>query len=397
MLKTIDVLLGLSVVMLIASMAVTVLTQFVTNLLNSRGRHLARGLGDLLQQIDPQLERTVADRISLAVLTHPLINHVQGLPFLGTKLGDTIHREEFTKLLMDMAAGQSFGLDENTFPPNIKEKLKGLLKDNGIEDPAATLDNVRAYALQLEQANPELATNVRHSIALMQEANSRLVAKINSWFDQTIDRVSDRFTASTRIITVACSLIVVGAVQLDTIDVINRLSLDDHLREQLVAQAFELDKAQLNLAAEPPVQAGMPAEVNKAGDKPAAPIAPKDNQPAEPAASFNVELVKSNLRGLQDSGLINIIGSSKVDWWQHWQDVNPIGFLLSVVLVSLGAPFWYGALKNLLKLRSAIASKDDQQRQERQSTQTPSQTGSSPAPSNTASAAPLAGERGILG
>ena len=55
MLKTIDVLLGLSVVMLVASMAVTVLTQFVTSLPNSRGKHLARGLGDLLQQIDPQL------------------------------------------------------------------------------------------------------------------------------------------------------------------------------------------------------------------------------------------------------------------------------------------------------------------------------------------------------
>ena len=37
------------------------------------------------------------------------------------------------------------------------------------------------------------------------------------------------------------------------------------------------------------------------------------------------------------------------------------------MLLSLGAPFWYNALQNLIRLRSVIASKDDQQRNERQS------------------------------
>lgn len=400
MLKTIDVLLGLTVVMLIASMAVTVLTQFITSLRNSRGKHLARGLGDLLQQIDPQLERTVADQISHAVLTHPMICHLQGVPLLGTKLGDTIHREEFTKLLMDMASGQSFGLDKNLFPDSTKEKLKGLLKNNGIDDPAGTLDNVRAYALQLEQANPELATNVRQSIALMQEANSRFVAKINSWFDQTIDRVSDRFTASTRVVTVACSVVVVAAVQLDTIDVINRLSMDDQLRSQLVAKAIKLDKVDLNLTAAAQTQTTdkTPAAGKDNGNQPAA--APADaektvQQPNDKPTSVNSQSVKDDLKELETLGLINIIGSGQTSWWDHWCEVSVIGILLSVVLVSLGAPFWYGALKNLLKLRSALAGKDDQQRQERQSTQ---QTSQSEAGSETSSAAStLTGERGVLG
>jgi hypothetical protein len=34
--------------------------------------------------------------------------------------------------------------------------------------------------------------------------------------------------------------------------------------------------------------------------------------------------------------------------------------------LSLGAPFWYNALQNLIRLRSLVAVKDDQQRQERQ-------------------------------
>jgi len=52
MLKSVDILIGLSVVMLVASMAVTLLTQFVITTLNTRGSHLMRGLRDLLQQLD---------------------------------------------------------------------------------------------------------------------------------------------------------------------------------------------------------------------------------------------------------------------------------------------------------------------------------------------------------
>jgi hypothetical protein len=43
--------------------------------------------------------------------------------------------------------------------------------------------------------------------------------------------------------------------------------------------------------------------------------------------------------------------------------------LLTAILLSLGAPFWYNTLASLLKLRSAVAQKDDQQRTERQTNQ----------------------------
>jgi hypothetical protein len=41
------------------------------------------------------------------------------------------------------------------------------------------------------------------------------------------------------------------------------------------------------------------------------------------------------------------------------------------MLLSFGAPFWFNILGDLLKLRPAIASKEDQQRQDRESSQTP--------------------------
>jgi hypothetical protein len=45
--------------------------------------------------------------------------------------------------------------------------------------------------------------------------------------------------------------------------------------------------------------------------------------------------------------------------------------VLSILLLSLGGPFWYGALNRLLQLRSVLAQKDDAERLIRQTTQVP--------------------------
>ncbi|QXP90656.1 hypothetical protein [Methylococcus capsulatus] len=415
MLKTIDILLGISVVMLIASMAVTVLTQLITDVANTRGKHLARGLGDLLRQIDPSLSREMAEQVSRALLTHPMISHV------GQRLGATIHREEFTKLLLDIASGQTPRDDKNRLSDSARQILAKMLEKNGIEDPATTLENVRAYALQLELSHPELATNVRHNIALLQEANSRLVAKINGWFDQTIDRVSERFTATTRLITVTCSTVVVVAVQLDTIDIINRLSVDEGLRNALVQKAFALDQRPRDTGAPekasavsrpktPPPSIDAPLHM-KASDGTTAMPGRSDEPKGKPAATPGVLAaaaapplasispadkgrsdVGTDLEYLQDLGLINLLGSSK-GWLKRWHEVNPIGLILSVFLLSLGAPFWYAALQNLLKLRGVLAVKDDAQRRERQSPQTSAERPAGGTPAGL----PVTGERGILG
>jgi hypothetical protein len=100
MLKTIDVLIGLSAVMLLLSMIVTVITQFVTTVLNSRGKHLLQGVADILQQIHPGVTRDIAEEISRAVLSHHLIRDGSG------QLGSVIHREELTKLLLELGSGE---------------------------------------------------------------------------------------------------------------------------------------------------------------------------------------------------------------------------------------------------------------------------------------------------
>ena len=69
MLKTLDVLIGFTLVMLVMSMAVTMVTQFLgTWLLNLKGVSLREGLTRLLANLDSGLAATDARKIAEYVL-----------------------------------------------------------------------------------------------------------------------------------------------------------------------------------------------------------------------------------------------------------------------------------------------------------------------------------------
>jgi hypothetical protein len=73
------------------------------------------------------------------------------------------------------------------------------------------------------------------------------------------------------------------------------------------------------------------------------------------------------------------------------------GMLMTALLLSLGAPFWYNALGRLLQLRSALAFKDDKQRPERQAVDVPAGASGGATAIEPGTAAPIvAGERGDL-
>ena len=404
------ILIGVATVMLLFSMAVTIVTQFVANVMQSRGKNLLEGLAGLLKQIDPNLPAEAANKIADTLLKHPLVAEANG------KLGEVIHREEFTTLLLGLSAGEGAA----TLEPVAKKALDDLLAKNGITDPAGTLKNIRAAALQLEAASPELANDVRHGMAILQEAKSQFVAKVHGWFDQTVDRVSARFTVTARIITFIAALIVAFTVQLDTFALVNRLSVDDTFREavkggaqKVIDDATAAQKASGTTSATP-TSSPAPTPTPNAADAHAATSAPTATPTATPpssntastgtttsptptptptpatdAATTGVQKEYYNL--LSTAGLITMPG-------EHWLDRLTLakipGILLSALLLSLGAPFWYGRLQDLLRLRSAIAKSDADQRTIRQTTQTPSQGDDSSGTQTTVVRVAMAGEQG---
>ena len=354
MLASIDVLIGLSLVMLIGSLAAMLLTQAMLATVRSRGRHLARGLTDLLTQLHPGTSADDASAIADAVLMHPLVRGSE------RRRGTVVKREELLKLLMELGDPTLDPAKAPSLTDSAKRALTNILEENGVHDPAATLRNVRLAAMELERTFPELSTAARHTLALTQEARSELVAKVNAWFDQTMDRVTERFTYSSRAFTFVAAALIVIVTQLDTVLVLNRLSMDENMRRAFVEQAVRIDQQRQ-------ANAGTGEQGTVADEQ-----------------LFNF---------VSEAGVVRVPESYEV-WKNRWKSTNPAGIVLSIVLLSLGAPFWFNILSNLIRLRSVVAQKDDIDRTQRQLDTTAS-TSAPSAVANTASRS-VVGERGDL-
>jgi hypothetical protein len=395
-LQALDVLIGFTLVMLILSMAVTMITQYISGaLFNMRGTSLRQGVSRLLALMDEGLKLGDAWHITNYVLRNPLIGGARLLR-PGHDLATVVHREELTRLIIDFAipddlekaAAQDvsgerslLGMLQTAFDwvttlgkpekarrrrrerkAKLRDTLNASLKRNGIPDPKTTLKKVRDELLKLERDKPELSNSARLNEALLRHADSEYLSKFNSWFDQSVDRVSNLFTKRVWLVTAFVSLVLAFATQLDSIGLMNRLSVDDDLRNQLVTAALKEPEAR---------------NPDRQGDAGRAPQIREDLVARINAAGY---------ADLDRLGLV-VLPNSFDAWLERWEKPKAqpgmlqappdrrlplfFGILLSAALLSLGAPFWYSALANLLKLRSMVARKEEAQRNERQTTQTP--------------------------
>lgn len=350
MLKTLDILIGGVTVLLLFSMAVTVLTQAVTTIRDKRGTHLLEGLSSLLQQLGIS-DRKLSDEVATAVLKHPMVATAKD------SLASVVHRHEFTKIVLDLATGQSL----TSLSDDSSAALKIMLANNGVKDPAQTLKSIRTMAMMLEASDPQMASYARQDLAILKESCSDYVARINSLYDQTIDRVSQAFAAHARAVTLGVAFVVVLIVQLDMIAVVDRLSIDDQFRQAVVGASSQV----------------MTDYTNSAN---------KTDYNVAPAPYYNL---------LNSAGLVTLPTSK--NWFSQLAEPRKYpGMIIAILLLSLGATFWYSILKDLLGLRSALAQNDDIQRLQRQTSQAPSAATDTTATPTTSAPAWTAGERGDL-
>jgi hypothetical protein len=410
-LRYIDVLIGFSFVMLLVATVALTISQTLMNMMAARVRHLTSGLEQLIRQLHPELLDAHANYIATLVLRHPLVGRppglgarVRGVILSGwhfvmrrdrkvpkTLPGNVIQRGELAFCLLEWAAGdspldlpfESSGTVEFRKTLGIKRAIKVLrgtekaepavlpdraitaraalasaLKFRGIEDPLATLRAVKLQALMNEKDKPEQASHLWRSQALAQCAPSDALATIHQYFDATMARVTASFGTEAQLWVSVVALVLVGFLQLDALQLVKRLSMDDKYRDTLVAEAQRLK------------------------DKEGAPTV--DSLAGTDCETQSTEAAKDQCR---IKASLNLLRSPTLDirparGWPKWEALP--GMLMAWLLVSLGAPFWFDMIKNLFKLRSVLAQKEEGDRGRRDGT-TPA---TEPPPPN---AAPPAG------
>ena len=439
MLKIIEVLLSFAVVMLLVSGLVMILTQFINRFSFARGFCLIFGLGRLLEHVEPALGCFRSKFLVWRLLCNPIAGGA-----LSIFPGDYINKEDFITLLLEK--GAKLYTEPKSSNENVPAKpLQVALARNGISNPEATLSVICKTASQIELRNPSLSIRERQKIALAQAADNDFIAKINLWFDQTVDRVSDTFTAWTRIVALVFSLALAAAINLNSVDLVHKLLIDDKTRDSLVEKAIKaqsssndelfgegdlevvpflinklktdssqtrlvsqfiwekIDQATKTLLADPNSIAPQRQRIfvqalnNILKDKSIYEPARFDGVILRPETqslitqnptdnrlirlnrllvedAYSMEIARNQFeyfaakfrnQGLAELVKLGLIQDPELWKWENVRAnlVNP-GIILSGLLLSLGAPFWYDLLKSLLNFRGRQAMKDEKQEKE---------------------------------
>ena len=327
MLELLDVVIGFTAVMLAVSLVITSATQAIASLLGLRGANLRRGLEELLKQARPGLAGN-AKALTKQILEHPLVSD-SSLPTGGPQLLGFWRQATAIK----------------------KEELMAVLK-----------------------------------AVLSQEDFDEFKDFAERWFDTFMARVSQWFVMKTRWITLLLALVLACAMNLDAGALFYQLNHDRATRARLVSMASSL------LEATPEAVKGVEQTyqqtlkelwesrkadfLDRVDTESLSTVTSRDaahrwiasNAKPEPGADasstdYNTRLDKALNQGLQksidrakslDSELVS--AGLQLPLRAHgWSWRRIAGLAVSVVFLSLGAPFWFNVLKNLTSLRSVVA------------------------------------------
>jgi len=377
MLEHIDALIAFTGIILLASLLVTALTQIVIAVFNLRGRNLLWGVTRLLRQIEPTLGNEGAEAVAKKILTHPLICRY------AKRLPPVVRMEEFSELLIKIAESE----DIKKFNKNIQNSLKQLIKIDPKELAKQLKDlKVTVTKNKLKKAQKDIFEHLKKAMSK--------IAELESWFDNMTDRISERFTLRSKIITVIGAVLVTAVLQLDSIQIIKQVYADSELRSKLIVSSnlimergsgileqknvfdLSMDSLRSTYPDLPPPSISFNNRVS--AEKWLEQNMPENLKLDEVLASYrNIQkdVTKKHLSYLGNQVLelkddlakteLNIFGEY-YNWdVNQWETSKYIGMLISIVFLSLGAPFWFNLLKNLTNLRTRLMQNEEKERLKR--------------------------------
>ena len=285
-----DLAIGLAFIFLLLSLLASTLQEFIAAIFGLRARMLEQGLRNMLGGDEDVLA---------AFYEHPLI--------------DGLYRGHVAR--DDLGKG---GLRRTKGPSYVSPRSFAAFILDAVAPEQGQLNLLKTAAGETQ----ELPAGVRDRLRpLLDAAGDDLEAyrkSLEAWFDDSMARVSGWYKRKTQVILLVIGAVVVLALNANTLTIANRLWSDQAIRAAVVQQADQ--------AASQPT-----------GDDP--------RERLENAADDVASVAKLGVP-------MGWSGEAKPDWsGTGWLTVLG-GWLLTVLAISLGAPFWFDTLGRLSRLRS---------------------------------------------
>ncbi len=348
-LDTLSTFIGFVGIMLLLSLIVTALVQFLQSLVSLRARNLRIGLESLIESVLPQ---------------PPPDGNAGGGDDQG---GQQRRSRKSPRELADEV------IEESQFVPSALNRFSRFIS------PAVTWVEKEELIEHLKKAGVTLGAPEKERLTLLFQ---RMEAYLNK-----------RFTMFVRIITFVCAVVVAGYFQVDAVGLLKRLATDPQYRAAADAASVQLsqdapaliaastnyqnlsEQALAELAVRHPEQVGRLERASGLGEARAdivgelrtalAPLAASERDKIvaeyeQLLAGLNEKAVKAS--GEQVGVLTERLSAYDIVPWPKgwgyfacWKHV--IGVLITAIFLSFGAPFWYERLRELIQLRDALKPK----------------------------------------
>ncbi len=319
MFQTIDTALAFAVIMLLLSLLITVFVQTVASILGHRGRDLAWAVAELLKRMDPKAhqamaaERAPTDKEKADALRNVgLETKAQARELLSDPiLAPARNGLRWIVILARNAVRKSRGkppLPTLRRPPTeiSLEDLALLLKYHEIKVGGESVKNMTVGDIK---------------------------KKIGDWYNVVMTSATSRYKLRSRWVTVLGAFIVAFLFQVNSLEIFDGLS-DNATRATVIGQLDAVDSLFAKVVRD-----------NQTGQQAADSI----NAIMDRIGTEVLELDFMTLWPPQDSTWSQTVDKA----WEETRDGVP-GKMMTLLLLSLGAPFWYGAIGKLVGFRSAL-------------------------------------------
>jgi len=333
-----DVAIGVTFLYLLLALMVTTIQELSASLFSLRAKQLYQAIASMLVGVQKGTGRPLCD----ALYNHPLIRNLvdselklkKGKPSLfGSGLPSYIPSATFALALVDVLRGE--------------RTATAALGARDVLDTASTLAQDLPPG-ELRQALTLLVSDANAAAANLDERSALVTRRIEAWFNDRMARASGWYKRRSQVISLIFAAIVVVTFNADTIYSVQRLWHDADLRARVVAEAGAFRPAQPGTDNSIGSQATRLVQQADALESAGLPIGWYLPNRAARAPLLQTEWCAR-------PGVSTASAAPAPCWNPQWFDypIVLLGWVLTVLAVSLGAGFWFDVLTKALQLRGS--------------------------------------------
>lgn len=312
---TLEVAIGVTFIYLLVSLFITSVVEFIESIRRKRGASLFYGVMEMLDDTGKVGSGEAAAR---ALYSHPLVQ--------GLYVGD-INTATRNRVLPSYLPSKSFALA--LIDQVVAGKVNAAPTKATLPDGAPIGERLRFAAERIE--NDQVRRALCLAVQLGGNDLERITKHLEGWFDAAMERVAGRYKRHTQHLTFSIGLGAAILLNVNTLVIADTLSKDATLRRAVVAQA---EAAHDISKTDEAIQ-----RINETG----LPIGWSDH-------ARKLAFANTDLPGLREK-LFSYLQLA-------------VGYLVTALAVSLGAPFWFDVLKKLMVIRSTVKPSEPQPSQQ---------------------------------